>query len=186
MFALPVGIGRGNESTEGGGDINGEVGREDARFTSRLLAAEDFFLSLDDVGVGIWRSDGLSLVLAAGEYGICSVDSDAALRSSLVTASDPAEENEPSRCRLSSAAAGCWRSGAPSMVCVLGRKEACRRGGLEEELSSDPPNESLNTMPCRRPPPGTLLPPIIETVPRPAPGIDLGEVCGDSEPRPRG
>lgn len=75
LFALPVGIGSGNESTEGGGDIKGDVGREDARFTSRLLAAVGFFLSLDVVGAGIWRSDGLSLVLEAGEYAKDSDDS---------------------------------------------------------------------------------------------------------------
>lgn len=70
------------------------------------------------------------------------------------------------------------------MVCVLGRKEGGLRGGLDDELSSDPPKESLKTIPCRRPL-GRLLPPIIMAALPPAPGIDLGEVWGDRELTPR-
>jgi hypothetical protein len=72
------------------------------------------------------------------------------------------------------AGASCCRK-APSMVCVLGRNELGRRGGLEEVLSKEAGKESLNTTPWRLA--GKLGVPA---------GIDLGEVCGDTEGSPRG
>jgi hypothetical protein len=72
------------------------------------------------------------------------------------------------------AGASCCRK-APSMVCVLGRNEVGRRGGLEEVLSKEAGKESLNTTPWRLA--GKL---------GVAAGIDLGDVCGDTEGSPRG
>ncbi len=48
LLASSVGIGRGSESTEGGGETRGDVGRDDARFINRLLLD---FLSLDAAGI---------------------------------------------------------------------------------------------------------------------------------------
>lgn len=45
LLALSVGIGNGKESTEGGGETSGEVGRDVDLLISRLL---EVFLSLDD------------------------------------------------------------------------------------------------------------------------------------------
>jgi hypothetical protein len=96
------------------------------------------------------------------------------LRSS-ETGRDAADEKDPILFRASMAGASCCRK-APSIVWVLGLKEVGRGGGLEAELSKDAEKESLNTTPWRRA--GRLA-----TV---FAGMDLGEVCGDTEPKPRG
>jgi hypothetical protein len=169
LLASVVGIGRGRESTEGDGDSKGEVGREVGRLVKRLLV-EDGFLSLEEVDS--CKSEGLYPSRGGGWR-------DGSLKSS--TGSDPAEEKEPTRCRVSGAGAYCCRK-VPSMVRVLGRKDGWRGGGLDEALSNDVPKESLNTRPCRLT--GAALPGSTPTAP--ALGMDRGEVWGDKFPKPRG
>lgn len=79
-----------------------------------------------------------------------------------------ADEKEPIRLRVSWAGASCWRN-APSIVCVLGRIEAGRRGGLVEVPSTALESESWNTTPCR-----LLGKPALALVL--LPGIVLGDV----------
>jgi len=94
---------------------------------------------------------------------------------SSVTERDAADEKDPILLRASRAGASCCRK-APSMVWVLGLKEeADRRGGLVEVLSKEPGKESWNTTPWR-----------LAGKPAVVAGMDLGEVCGDEEPYPRG
>lgn len=51
LFASFVGIGTGKESTEGGGDSGGDVGREDILLTNLLL--DEVFFSLDIATGGV-------------------------------------------------------------------------------------------------------------------------------------
>jgi hypothetical protein len=164
LFASVVGIGSGRESTEGGREERGELGRDDGRLVRRLLVL-DGFLSLGNDAV---REGGRSVCL----YGSREDWKDGSLRSS-ETGRDAADEKEPILLRASMAGASCCRK-APSMVWVLGLKEVVRAGGLDEEPSKEPGKESLNTTPWRLA--GKLLA---------AEGIDLGEVCGDAGPSPR-
>jgi hypothetical protein len=61
LFASSVGIGRGRESTDGGGDISGEVGRVDARFISRDLENfRSFPMGVLGLGVGTCMSGDLA------------------------------------------------------------------------------------------------------------------------------
>lgn len=58
LLASLVGIGTGKESADGGGEENGEVGRDNARLTSLLL--DDVFFSFDIVAdVEVWGSEAL-------------------------------------------------------------------------------------------------------------------------------
>jgi hypothetical protein len=165
LFASVVGIGSGRESTEGGREERGELGRDDGRLVRRLLVLDDF-LSLDNDAVRDGCRSGCL-------YGSREGWKDGSLRSS-ETGRDAADEKEPILLRASMAGASCCRK-APSMVWVLGLKGFERRGGLDEGPSKEPGKESLNTTPWRLA--GKLLAVV---------GMDLGEVCGDEGPRPRG
>ncbi len=115
-MASVVGIGRGSESTDGGSEDRGELGRDDGRLVRRLRAPEDF-LSLDNGAEsgGCW-SDCL--------YGSNGDWKDGIFMSS-DTGRDAADEKDPIRFRASMAGPSCCRK-APSMVCVLGLKEVDR------------------------------------------------------------
>lgn len=93
LFASSVGIGEGKESTEGGGDRSGDVGREETRLINRLLDDVDFFSFTGTTIVG----DGSSDILGDSTRIGCSV---VALVSSCASTED-AEENEPTRWRVS-------------------------------------------------------------------------------------
>jgi hypothetical protein len=54
LLASVVGIGRGRESTDGGRDERGELGRDDGRLVKRLLGPVDFF----SLGNGLVRGGG--------------------------------------------------------------------------------------------------------------------------------
>ena len=106
LLASLVGIGTGSESTEGGGDTSGELGREEVRLTSLLL--DDVFFSFDVVAVGFESSDALDCDDgdAAGDskWG-CS---NGPLRSSFAFSEcEPLDEKELTLCRLSRAGASC-------------------------------------------------------------------------------
>jgi len=97
LFASVVGIGSGSESTEGGRDESGELGREDGRFDRRLLAPP--FLSLD----GPLLPGGMKSMDLYDSTGDCRL----AILMSSVTGRDVAEENDPSLFRNSVAGASC-------------------------------------------------------------------------------
>jgi hypothetical protein len=166
-LASVVGIGRGRESTDGGRDERGELGRDDDRLVRRLLAPDDFLSLGNGTAEGCCRS--ACLYESNGDW------NDGSFMSS-VAESDAADEKDPILLRASRAGASCCRK-APSMVWVLGLKEEVdRRGGLVEGLSKEPPGkESWNTTPWR-----------LAGKPAVVAGMDLGEVCGDTEPKPRG
>lgn len=154
LFASSVAMGKGSESTEGGGEMRGEVGRDDCRFIS-LLA----FLSLGAPEesrpvITEWCKESNEL-----SCGLSSSDG----------CNDPDELTLPTRCR-SDVGGGTllWASIEVSMVRVRGRRlplvcRKCCLGGLDSLLSYDSLKTSLKTMPCLRA--------------GPPEGIERGEVC---------
>jgi hypothetical protein len=132
LLASAVGIGRGRESTEGGREDRGELGREEDRLVKRLLAPDDF-LSFDN-GRGKGVCESACLYDSKGDW------KDDNFMSS-VTEREAADEKEPILLRTSGVGASCCRN-APSMVWVLGLKEFGRTGGLVEALSKEPPGKA--------------------------------------------
>lgn len=190
QFASSVGTGSGKESTEGGGDNIGEVGR-DGRFIN--FARVELLLSLKAPPVWICRSVGR--VWYREEYpgdsmtGECLGIGGPRNTSSCegIELIEPVDETEPTLC-LELSIGGVmegWRYGV-SMVWPRGRTGEGLGGGLEEALSSELGKASLKTIPCLRVPPGVVALGI--TPPAPATfGMDLGGDAGaDIEPRPRG
>lgn len=167
-FASSVGIGKGKESTDGAGDMRGDVGREDARFIKRLLV--DFRSCFDEDTV-ILRSGAREEAADATDlYPTASRTVGWGRMSMSVNGVELEEEKDPTLCRLSTeeGTVCCRDASAPSIVCVRGLYGACVCwGGLDSELSYEPPKASLNTMPC-------LL--------RSPPGIDRGDAWGDVVP----
>ncbi len=106
LLASLVGIGTGSESTDGGGDTNGEVGRDETRLTSLLL--DEVFFSFGIVDVVFWSSETRNCDTggtASDSKGGCD---DGPLRSSFVVSEcEPADEKEPTLCLLSAAGVSC-------------------------------------------------------------------------------
>lgn len=125
-------MGRGSESTDGGRDESGELGRDEERLLRRLRGPHGFF-SLDEGAPDCcWKS--------AWWYD-SNDDAKGGSFTSSVVEREVAEEKEPIRLRVSRAGPSCCRY-APSMVCVLGRNGVARSGGLVEGPSSEPGKES--------------------------------------------
>lgn len=147
-------MGSGNESTVGGGEMSGEVGREDWRFINRRL---EIFFSL-----GAPNGSRPAIV-----DWWCAESREPDCRGSSLGCREPEELTLPTRCR--SEVRGTLRCANMdvSIVRVRGLREplVCRkcRGGLESLLSYDSLKTSLKMMPCRR-----------EEDP---PGMERGELC---------
>ena len=97
LFVLSVGTGSGRESTEGGGDIWGEVGLE-LGFLVNLLAAAFFLSLLKAPGNDTWKSVDRSPRGGAGEWGRSAVGCvNAGTLDSSFAGNEPGDEKDPTR-----------------------------------------------------------------------------------------
>jgi hypothetical protein len=96
LVASSVGIGSGKESTDGGGETKGEVGREEARFIKRLFVD---FLSGFNEATEIFRS-GVREVATEGNPTDSSTVAGGRTSTS-VNGVEPDEEKDPTLCLVS-------------------------------------------------------------------------------------